>query len=85
MICDNIIEESIRSTSIQLCQNKNNEIGKIEDELSDIVQTGAIDVKTFSSNSITNLTEYDLEGNPVGIHDLIIDPQHKQYIEWTSD
>lgn len=85
LICDNIIEESVRATSLRLCQNKNNEIGQIEDELSEIVQSGAVDVKTFSRNCITNLTSYDLHGNPIGISDVIVDAQNKEYVEWTSD
>ena len=49
------------------------------------MQTGAVDVQTFSKNSITNLTQYDLEGNPIAITDLIIEPENKEYVEWTKD
>lgn len=53
----------------------------IEDELGDIIQTGTVDVSTFSNNCITNVTEYDIEGNPIGIKNAIIDPEVKKYVE----
>lgn len=36
-ICDNIIEESVRSASLKVCLNKNDEIDRIEKELGDII------------------------------------------------
>lgn len=42
--------------SLKVCQNKNNELTTIEDELGDIIQTGTVDVSTFSNNCITNVT-----------------------------
>lgn len=38
-------------------------------------------MSTFSNNCITNLTEYDIEGNPIGIKNAIIDPEVKKYVE----
>lgn len=65
--------------------NAGNEISRIEDELGEIVETGTVDVTTFSSNCITNITEYDIEGNQLNIKNAIIDAEVKKYVEFQND
>lgn len=49
------------------------------------MQTGTVDVSTFSLNCITNITEYDIEGNPITIKNAIIEPEIKRYVEIQKD
>lgn len=49
------------------------------------METGTVDVTTFSSNCITNITEYDIEGNQLNIKNAIIDAEVKKYVEFQKD
>lgn len=68
-----------------MCINADNELQQIEEELSQIIQSGTVDVNTFSNNCITNITEYGLEGDPRAIKNCIIDHSIKNYIEYQED
>lgn len=41
---------------MKLLDNNANELSKITEELNNIIQSGTVDVQTFSSNCVSNMT-----------------------------
>ena len=80
-MCDHITEISLQDASIKLLENKEGELLKVESTLTQIIEDDRLNINSFSQNSLTNCSSYDIFGNVEDIHTIAIDPASKKYTE----
>ena len=54
---------------------------KVESTLTQIIEDDRLNINSFSQNSLTNCSSYDIFGNVEDIHTIAIDPASKKYTE----
>lgn len=80
-MCDHALEISLHNASLKLLENKNGELLKIENTLTQIIEDDRLNINSFSQNTLTNCSSYNFLGEIEGIQTIAIDPASKKYVE----
>lgn len=61
-ICDHLTEVALESASLRLFKNSKGELREIENKLTQIVEDDRMDIHSFSQNTLTNCSAYNILG-----------------------